>query len=109
MANYKETNLAGTSYIRSHRVEVVNGEVEKAIYFNEQKIINLDDGEVIRREAGSVGSEFTAENASTEFALLNPETGEVVGAPMTYQDVYVALYSLYIHLALERDAAEENA
>lgn len=35
----------------------------------------------------------------------NPLTGESLGVTMTYQELQVALYSLYIKLALERDAA----
>ena len=108
MANYKETTLAGTSYIRANRVEVSNSEVEKFISFSEEKVINLDDGEVLRRYAGSVISEFTPENADTQFALLNPITGEDTGQTMSYQDVYTSLYSLYLSLALARDAAEEE-
>lgn len=120
MANYKETNLAGNSYIRAHRVEVINGELEKAIYYVEQKVINLDDGEVIRRDAGVVGSQFTPENASTQFKILNPatgapvkeydpDTGSEIEMTSTYQEVYTLLYSLYLHIAVERDAAEAAA
>ncbi len=106
MANYKETTLAGTAYIRANSVNVSNGETSKAISFQEEKVINLDDGEVIRKQVGQVWSSFTAENAQTAFPLLNPETGQplVDNATMTYEGVYMALYSLYLHLATERDA-----
>lgn len=113
MANYKETNLAGTSYIRANGLSVKNGETEKRIIFAEEKVINLDDGEVFKQSAGSVQSLFTPENANTEFQVLNPGNGEpIAGATMTYADVYAALYSLYLHLATERDeyvAAQEAA
>lgn len=111
MANYQETTLAGTAYTRANGVQVSNGETSKSISFQEERVINLDDGEVIRKPAGQVWSPFTAENALTEFALLDPTTGADTGATMTYQDLYVALYSLYLHLAAERDAyvAEEAA
>jgi len=104
MANYQETTLAGMAYTRANSVEVSNGEVRKSISFNEERVINLDDGEVIRKPAGQVWSPFTADNALTEFALLDTTTGAETGATMTYQDLYVALYSLYLHLANERDA-----
>lgn len=107
MANYKETGLAGTSYVRANSVNIWNDENNKNITFQEEQVITLADGEVIRKPAGQVFSNFTAENASTAFPLLNPETGEplVDGAQMTYEGVYAALYSLYLHLATERDSA----
>lgn len=113
MANYKETNLAGTSYVRANYVNITNEESEKFITYHEEQLINLDGGEVIRKTAGVVSAPFTAENANTEFQVLNPGTGEpIAGATMTYADVYAALYSLYLHLATERDeyeAAQEAA
>lgn len=107
MANYKETTVAGSSYVRASGVTITNGEANKNIYFDEEKVINLGDGDVIRKPAGRVGSPFSIENAGTAFPLLNPETGDPIvdGAQMTYEGVYAALYSLYIHLAKERDAA----
>jgi hypothetical protein len=40
------------------------------------------------------------------FPLVNPETGEPLGQTMTHAQLYVALHSLYMHLAQERDAAQ---
>lgn len=37
-----------------------------------------------------------------EFALIHPETGQVIGAAK-YQDLYVLISSLYLHLAGKRD------
>jgi len=109
MANYKETTLAGTSYVRSNRVTINNGIDSKGITFEETEVINLDNGESISKSAGSVSEAFTTENALTSISLINPETGADTGATMTYQDLYVAVYSLYFKLALERDAFEAQA
>lgn len=113
MANYKEANLVGESYVRANSVNVTNAESNKFILFNEERVINLEGGEILRKPFGSVSSSFTPENANTEFQVLNPGTGEPIdGATMTYADVYAALYSLYLHLATERDeyvAAQEAA
>ena len=104
MANYKETTVTGTSYQRAWRVEIENGLVDKHIRFYEEVIAQLDAGHVVSEKVGvGVWSPFTAENMFTEFAVLNPETGEDTGATMTYADVYTALYSLYIYLAIARD------
>lgn len=106
MANYKETTLAGTSYVRSNSVQINNGIDSKGITFQETEVINLDNGDTMSKSAGSVSEAFTADNALTEFSLINPETGADTGSTMTYQDLYVAIYSLYFKLALERDAFE---
>lgn len=106
MANYKETTLAGTSYVRSNRVTIDNGIDNKGITFEETEVINLSNGETMNKSAGRVSESFTPENALTEISLINPETGADTGVTMTYQDLYVAVYSLYFKLALERDAFE---
>ena len=106
MSNYKETTLAGTSYVRADRVTINNGLESKGITFNEVELINLSNGETMTKSYGSVSESFSADNALTEFDLINPETGATLGTTMTYQDLYVAVYSLYFKLALERDAFE---
>ncbi len=66
-----------------------------------EKSLGLISGQL---EVGLLYKDFTAENALTEFPLVNPVTGEELGATGTYQDLQVLLYSLYFHLAEERDA-----
>lgn len=105
MANYKESTVSGTSYIRSHSVSVANPlNGVKAINFYEEQVINFADGEQMFKPFGGFQEPLTAENAVTEFALVNPVTGQDSGVKMTYQDLYVALYSLYVALAAKRDA-----
>ena len=107
MQNYKETTVAGTSYVRSNEVtirNVLNG--YKGIMYCEEEVSVLGE-KVMREGVGAIHQEFTPENASTEFPLLNPETNEPIGGTATFQDVYVLLFSLYYHLAAQRDAAAE--
>lgn len=103
MANYQESNIAGTKYRRAFQVHVQNDMQHKAITFEEEEVINLDGADVIQKKVGSVSKALTADNANTSFALINTETGEPSGQTMTYQEVYAALYGLYLHLAVERD------
>lgn len=106
MSKYRETTLAGSSYVRANQVIIRNEIDAKGITFQETEVINLDNGENISKSAGSLSETLTAENALTEFDLLNPETNAPTGATMSYQDLYAAVYSLYFKLALERDAYE---
>ena len=105
MPDYKETTVAGTAYTRAHQVVVANPSVgTKAISFYEEQVINLADEQIIRQQGG-VQEPFTADNASEEFALINPIDGTPIGMTMEYKDVHVALHSLYYHVAAKRDAA----
>jgi hypothetical protein len=105
MPNYKQTTLAGTAYTRASSVAVANPLTGvKAINFFEEQVVNLGD-EVMLRPQGGFQEPFTTENATTEFPLVNPETGEPIGQTATYMDLYVTLHSLYLHLAQRRDAA----
>lgn len=108
MSKYQEATVAGTSWVRASEVKILNGQDSKGILFKEEKITVLEDGSLISREYSQISEGFNAENASTAFPLLSPETGEPLadGAQMTYEGVYAALYSLYLHLATERDSVE---
>jgi len=105
MPDYKETTVAGTAYTRAHQVVIANPSVgTKAISFYEEQVINLVDEQIIRQQGG-VQEPFTADNASEEFALINPVDGTPIGMTMEYKDVHVALHSLYYHVAAKRDAS----
>lgn len=105
MADYKETTVSGTQYVRCHTVTILNPlDGVKAANFSEETVINLADRQ-IKEGAGGFQLPFTEDTAATEFPLLNPETGAPTGQTMTYTDLYVALYSLYIFGALARDEA----
>lgn len=102
--NYKQSAVTGETWQRAVRVVVENpyeGGVP-AVTFVEEQLINLP-GEVITRASGSVSEPFTPANAGEVFNLVHPETGAVLGTA-TYQDVYVMLHSLYLHVAAKRDA-----
>jgi hypothetical protein len=108
MANdYRQTDVAGTSYQRGRSLYFENPkDSAPSLLIREERVINLAD-RVITEHAGEILK--TVNDLSVEFQLRNPTTNELIPtATMTYQDLYVALYSLYWHLAEERDAAALN-
>ena len=103
MTDYKQTTINGTSWQRSWRVECENPlQGQRKITFHEEQVLNAGDQQ-IRTPAGSCSLPFNESSAGTEFDLLNPDTGEVIGTS-TYAQAYVLLHSLYMHSAAERDA-----
>lgn len=105
MANYKETTISGSQYQRCWRVNIENPfEGTKEITFFEEQI-NVIGEDTITKMLSNVSKQLNETTAGISFPILNPETGEAIpeGTTMTYQDLYVALYSLYLHLAEERD------
>ena len=108
MQNYKETTVSGTSYVRAREVNVSNvlGGYKGIMYCEEE--VSILGKKILRENVGALHQEFTPENASTEFQLLNPVTNEPIGSTATFQDVYVLLFSLYYHVAAARDAANEQ-
>jgi hypothetical protein len=100
MANYNESSINGTSYQRAWRVEAENPlEGSKHITFHEEVVAVLAD-DTIHKQKGNITKAY---DPSASFNLLNPETGAVVGS-MTHDELYAAIYSLYIATATERDA-----
>jgi hypothetical protein len=53
--------------------------------------------------AGAIHKDFT--DPAVEFPLLDPTTGNPVGVTLSHGEVYAMLWSLYMALAAERDAA----
>lgn len=107
MPDYKQTTITGTSWQRAYRVECENPlDGHRAIVFHEELVVNAGDN-VLRTPNGYLGVPFSEANAATQFDLLDPATGEAVGTA-TFAQVYQMLHSLYIHSALQRDAAQEQ-
>ena len=102
MANYRETELTGSKWVRSNRVTCINPyNGTPFISFGEEEITLLSDGRTTNAPLGEIHQDFT--DPSVEFPLLNPATGESIGTA-TYGQVYVILHSLYMALAATRDA-----
>ena len=104
MPNYRETTASGTSYTRAHTVIINNDLHFKNIEFQEERVFVLDDGETLNQRQGHLDCEFTAETAATTFPVINPETGTDTGATASYGEVYALLFSVYMHMAAERDS-----
>lgn len=105
MSDYRESSVTGTSYTRGRSLYFENplGSTP-SLLIREETVINLTD-RVITEHAGEIRK--SVDDLSVSFPLRNPATNEIIeGQSMTYQDLYVGLFSLYWHLALARDAEE---
>lgn len=108
MAEYKESSIAGTSYQRGRSMYFENPRLSTpSLLIREERVTILADREIIE-PCGEILK--TVDDLSVSFQMRNPQTNQLIeGATMTYQDLYVALYSLYWSLALERDNAALNS
>ena len=112
MSNYRESSASGTSHVRAHTVVFNNNEQYKSAEFHEEKVIVMEDGDVIRKRTGAINEAFTVENSVNEFPVIDPISGQDTGTTASYGQVYALLYSLYLELAVNRDeevAAAEAA
>ena len=99
MSNYKQSEIAGTSWTRCRAITINNpypdvdpiNSVPKA-WFQEQQVIQLPDNKVILNDVSSC---FKVFDPITEITLLDPETGAPTGATVTHGYLYQILYSLY--------------
>ena len=103
---YKPSSASATSYVRAKEIILNNGLGNKSVTISEEKLTTLDDGEVIRQPHRNKRCRESITNADMgkTIPLVNPETGESLGAEMTYAEFYTAVYSLYMKMALKRDA-----
>lgn len=108
MSNYKSTQVSGESWVRSSKVLIDNPfQVTPMITFYEEKIISMGESEFAQKPLGSLHEVMT--NPLQEYPLINPETGEDTGQTNSYYNLYIALHSLYLHLANRRDLEEAAA
>ena len=102
--DYKQATITGDSWQRCLHIEINNPSgATPSIRFDEERRIALADGTSIGTQAGSINKDFT--DPAVEFPLLDPSTGNPVGATISHGEVYAILWSLYMALAAERDAA----
>ena len=101
--NYKQTDLAGTSWVRCRTV-TINNPLSDAVpiaYFQEEKVVSVG-GVNLKVDVGSCAKAF---DPAATIALLDPATGEPTGETATHAELYSILFSLYMQTALERDAS----
>ena len=102
MSNYKETSVAGTSWVRCSTVIIQNdlGETPTVV-FAEQKIINLDGAQQVVQPMGSVRLGF---DPDATLPLVDPATNLPTGETVTHAQAYQILHSAYLQAAMARDA-----
>lgn len=102
MPDYKETAVTGTSWHRCNTVTISNPYLGQPTVLMQEEVIASVGGNVFSQPAPGLSFAF---DPAEVIELRNPQTGELVGASMTGMDLYLALYSLYIQKAHERDLA----
>jgi len=107
MGDYRETSVVGTEYTRGRSMYFENPHnATPSLLVREETVTNLS-GRTIYESAGEIRKSVS--DLSVKFPLRDPTTNEIIeGQSMTYQDLYVGLFSLYWHLALERDALVQS-
>lgn len=102
--DFLQSTVSGTSYVRGRSMYFENprGGVP-SVLIRLEEVTTLADGRVVTRDAGEINKSF--DDMNTSFNLRNPETNEVIqDATITYQDVFVSLFSAFWHLAEEHQA-----
>lgn len=100
--DYKSSQLSGSQWQRCNRVVINNHYGSTPQITLNEEVISEVGGKVFREDAGAISVAF---NPDAVVELLNPTTGEPLGATMTQGQIHVALWSLYMTSALARDAA----
>ena len=103
MPNYKQSSVtAGEAWTRAYQVVIENRlDQVPVIVFNEEIVVNTGTTKV-SKHISSVGESF--QDPTKTFELIHPETGANLGTA-SYQQLYVFLSSLYLHVAQNRDIA----
>lgn len=112
MANYKESKIGGTSWVRSNDINIRNelGGIP-SILFKEEMVYTIGKDTIkcpyqTPTSPGGVVAKFT--NPAEAFNLVDPDTNEVVGSAKL-GDFRIILHSLYLYLAKKRDDLDSKS
>lgn len=101
--DYRQTEGAATTWRRAHQIIINNQRGNQpSIIFHEEDVVTLGDKTFSAPGMSAVMGLF---DPAEVVPLINPLTGESLGATATHQDLYVLLYSVYIQQANARDVA----
>lgn len=100
--DYQETTVAGKQWKRCYAIDIQNPYGQTPTVTMHEEVITQVNDAVFHQRTGNVQVPF---DPSAEIALLDPATGAPLGVTMTQGQIHVALWSLYMTKALERDAA----
>lgn len=103
MPLYQEETLDGvTKYRRALAISCANpANAAPSIAFQEEDLVVMPDGARFSKFAGSINVEMS--DPDLEMPLVNPLTGESLGATFTAQQLYLMLGSAYLYFASLRD------
>lgn len=102
MAEYQETPVSGSSYVRANSVLLENPKNgARNIIFAEERWYSLGDGTSVAAQLGQLSVPF---DPAGTIEVLNPYTGLPTGATATQGEVYALVYSFYVQEATKRDA-----
>jgi hypothetical protein len=103
MADYKESNVSGTQWQRCNGVYIQNSYKNVPnITLREEKVTEIGE-ELFFKDMGQIDFQF---NPNAVIQLLNPVDGTPTGATMSMGEMYIALWSLYMTKAAERDTVQ---
>jgi hypothetical protein len=100
MPDYKESTLTGKQWQRAKEIRIYHPVNEiPVIVVSEELAFSVGD----QVFAQPVGDMQIAYDPTDSVPRLNPETGEAVGGSVNMQELFVAIYSIYMAKAKERD------
>lgn len=104
MANYNEVTESGEIHQWDRARQIIcDNPVDGAplITVNEQQAKRLPDGTVIEKSLGNLSYAMT--DPAVEIPLIDPDTFEPTETTMTAGQIWLAMASVYIWLAKQRD------
>lgn len=103
---YKKTSIGDViTYVRPFQT-ISNGPLNgpNSMTIFEEKIMVLPDESIERIPLDTGEIQATISDPNESFDVVNPVTGEITGL-MTFAQLKIQMYSLYLHLAAARDQA----
>jgi hypothetical protein len=105
MSNYKQTTLTGESYQRCRLIEIRNPlNQTPEVTFTEERITTV--GETTLRDQPNTPIQIQYD-PTTIINLYDPETLLPTEDTVTMGDLYIYLFSVYMHFANIRDTPPE--
>lgn len=94
---YQRSDVVGEEWMRAKRVIFENPpEGDFKVRFAEERAVALADGTVMTQQLGTLEDSRPQDQLDEAFELIDPTTGVGTGSFMTFTQLHMALYSLYL-------------
>ncbi len=107
VVKHNQRTIEGESWTRANRIVIENpNDAIPSVTFVQEMMIEMG-GITVSKPIENMYVNFTPDVMTEQFPLINPVTGELTGATISYAEIYAILFSAYEHAIQKKNTPVE--